>query len=244
MNKESIDKQVFLEEVYNSAFNDELEKIAIPNFLKKVTSIKSLPKWFSGLSRGKKAVVATSAVGGSLVPIQPEYVPHDNKDVSPTVKNRWGRIQKLVDSHGVYAGTNFKRVSIPKSKLSEKSLYDLGFKKSYIAVPESGQDQWASYRHADQNYHVHSHPKEFVFHKDKHAASQMIAKKRRSIAGKVKAFTVDSSHFVTEGIPGYFNYLKSVSKQMLSRQKAHLSENVKKESKNLMRNINRWRDEK
>lgn len=106
-------------------------------------------------------------------------------------------------NEGVYAGTSHKRITIPKEKLDEHDLLQLGFEKVLLAIPEAGQDQFSSYRHPDNLFHLHSHPGRWTMHEDNHASSTMLSRK----LGPVRAALEGIPHVVTEGIPGLANYL-------------------------------------
>jgi hypothetical protein len=77
------------------------------------------------------------------------------------------RAKRELDQKGRQAYSMHKRISIPKSKIPQESLRELGFRKSYLAVPEPGQKRWVSYRHPDR-YHIHDHGEHWVMHRDSH----------------------------------------------------------------------------
>lgn len=132
-------------------------------------------------------------------PVQPTY---EIPGTTP-LHNRFNRYLKILDQKGAFAGTGHRRVVIPKSKVTEQDIGTLGFEPVVAAIPEAGQDRFQSWRHPDNNYHIHSHGDRWTIHQDRHPAMTMLARK----VGPVKAFTQGVPHVVTEGIPGLGYYL-------------------------------------
>lgn len=132
-------------------------------------------------------------------PVQPTY---EIPGATP-LHNRFNRYLKILDQKGAFAGTGHRRVVIPKSKITEEDIGTLGFEPVVAAIPEAGQDRFQSWRHPDNNYHIHSHGDRWTIHQDRHPAMTMLARK----VGPVEAFTQGVPHVITEGIPGLGYYL-------------------------------------
>lgn len=124
------------------------------------------------------------------------------------LKRRFNLLADMMKDEGAFAGTAHKRIVIPKTKLTEGGLKQLGFVPVNIAIPEAGQDRFRSFRHPTTNYHIHSHPEGWTMHEDRHAAATMIARNRPKIKGKAKAFVEGLPHMSEEGLPGLYYYLK------------------------------------
>lgn len=122
---------------------------------------------------------------------------------------RFTALTQLLRTKGVYTGTGHRRIVVPKDKLTEQDIQSLGFVPVTIAVPESGQDRFMSYRHPNNNYHIHSHPEGWTLHEDEHPAATMLARTRDTVLGKAQAMVEGIPHIVTEGIPGVAYYLKN-----------------------------------
>ena len=135
-----------------------------------------------------------------------------NAELSPqqraALHRRFNYFAKTLRRKGVETGTAHKRILIPKDKLTANDIMGLGFEPVTIAIPEAGQDQFSSYRHPDNKFHIHSHPEGWTMHEDRHAASTMLAKHEPTLLGKTKALAMGMPHLVTEGIPGLGYYLK------------------------------------
>jgi superfamily II DNA or RNA helicase len=121
---------------------------------------------------------------------------------------RFQELAHLLRRRGVYAGTGHKRIVVPKNKLTENDVKDLGFESVMVAIPEAGQDRFQSYRHPDNRFHLHSHPEGWTMHEDRHPAATMIARKAQTPLETFKAYVKGVPHVVTEGIPGLTYYLK------------------------------------
>lgn len=120
--------------------------------------------------------------------------------------SRWGA--KLRD-HGVYAGTSHKRIVVPKRFLNEDHLKELGFQPVLVAIPEAGQDQFASYRHPNNLFHIHSHGDRWTMHEDSHPAATMLMQQG---VNPVSAIVQGLPHVLGEGAPGLANFLGGVLK--------------------------------
>lgn len=119
------------------------------------------------------------------------------------LQQRFDRYTKLLDSKGTFAGTGHRRITIPKSKITEEDLNTLGFEPVVAAIPEAGQDRFQSFRHPNNNYHLHSHGDRWTIHQDSHPAMTMLMRRE----GVAKAFVHGMPHVITEGIPGLAYYL-------------------------------------
>jgi hypothetical protein len=107
---------------------------------------------------------------------------------------------------GVMAGTYHKRIAIPKKRLSEDNLKQLGFEPVAIAIPEAGQDQFASYRNPNNLFHLHSHGDHWTMHEDEHPSLTM-ALRNAPIEEVPSAIVSGLSHITTEGLPGAYKYI-------------------------------------
>jgi hypothetical protein len=96
-------------------------------------------------------------------PVQPTY---EIPGTTP-LHNRFNRYLKILDQKGAFAGTGHRRVVIPKSKVTEQDIGTLGFEPVMAAIPEAGQDRFQSWRHPDNNYHIHSHGDRWTIHQDR-----------------------------------------------------------------------------
>lgn len=124
------------------------------------------------------------------------------------LRKRFNDIASSVRTDGAFAGTAHRRVLIPKNKLTERDINALGFTPVTIAIPEAGQDRFQSFRHPDNNFHIHSHPEGWTMHEDSHAAATMMAKKAKTPGEKAKAMVQGIPHVSEEGLPGLYYYLK------------------------------------
>lgn len=129
---------------------------------------------------------------------------------SAQVRRRFARLQAAVRSEGVLAGTAHRRLLVPKDKMTEADIQHLGFVPVTIAIPEAGQDRFQSFRHPDNNFHIHSHPEGWTMHEDQHAAATMLAKKVEGLGQKAKAMAAGVPHASEEGLPGLYYYAKGV----------------------------------
>jgi hypothetical protein len=128
----------------------------------------------------------------------------------PELEARFRAITDLLGRRGVRAGTAHRRITVPKEKLTEEDLHTLGFEPVLIAVPEAGQDRFESFRHPDNNFHIHSHPDRWSIHRDRHPSATMLARRY----GPLKSLFLGAPHLVSEGIPGMASYLRG---QLLGR---------------------------
>jgi hypothetical protein len=124
-------------------------------------------------------------------------------EIPPELRARFNHYAKLLNEKGTFAGTSHRRITIPKDKMTEEDLRTLRFEPVVIAVPEAGQDRFQSFRHPDNNFHLHSHPGRWTMHRDDHPSATMLARKQ----GRLKAFVYGLPHVITEGIPGMANYI-------------------------------------
>lgn len=98
-------------------------------------------------------------------------------------KNLHGRMR----TEGVLTGAGKYRVAVPKHVLTKQDLEKhLGFVPVNIAVPESGQRQFGSWRHPYHNNHVHDHDSHWVMHEDDHASTTMLMHKRKLELAKIR----------------------------------------------------------
>lgn len=137
--------------------------------------------------------------------------PKDTK-VSTHLQRRFNHLADTLKIHGVLVNTGHKRIVIPKDKLTESDVGALGFIPVKIAIPEAGQDRFESFRHPNNNYHIHSHGKNWTMHEDDHASSTMLMHNANGVLGKVVAFTKGLPHVATEGIPGIYYYTTNAIK--------------------------------
>ena len=142
---------------------------------------------------------------------------------------------RSLHKYGQESGTGHKRVVIPKSVLTKDELEKtLGFLPVNIAIPESGQDKFTSYRHPSNLFHIHSHDKMWTMHEDRYAASTMMIEKwkqeqaagnKSSVFNPIGSFFKGMPHVATEGAPGLFYYLEgqlSGGEDMAERLKSEL----------------------
>lgn len=127
---------------------------------------------------------------------------------TPEQQRRFNSLLSTVRAHGTLAGTAHNRVLIPHDKLTQQDIDDLGFVPVTIAIPESGQNQFRSFRHPDNTVHIHSHDDGWTMHEDRHPAATMIAKKAKGVGETLKAYAQGAPHAGTEGVPGMYYYLK------------------------------------
>lgn len=130
-----------------------------------------------------------------------------SSDTSPeqrqALQQKFDTFSNWLENKGVYAGTGHKRIIIPKNKISEPDLGTLGFEPVVAAIPEAGQDRFQSFRHPNNNYHLHSHGDNWTMHRDEHPAATMLMRTQ----GLGKAIVKGVPHVITEGLPGMAYYL-------------------------------------
>jgi len=110
----------------------------------------------------------------------------------------------------VEVSSGLHRVAIPKARLKENALKYLNFKPTVIAVPERGQDKLTTWRQFDTAGHLHSHGDDWLIHKDKYPALNMILQNPRSklsFADKVKE---GMKHVSLEGVQGYMSFIQNL----------------------------------
>jgi len=137
-------------------------------------------------------------------------------------------------TEGVETGAGKYRVAIPKHVITKSDLEKhLGYVPVTIAVPESGQKQFGSWRHPYHNRHIHDHDSHWVMHEDDHASSTMLIHRRRLEMQKAKELAASGKggkggkapttgigaiakttiqglpHVIGEGVPGMAMYMKN-----------------------------------
>lgn len=146
------------------------------------------------------------------------------------IKKKFSEHAKRLKTEGVMIG-NLPRVLIPKEELSKKEITKgLGFLPTRIAVPETGQTKFRTFRHPYNNYHIHSHKKYWAMHKDEYPSftsmvwakkmkknkslkkyesdlGKKINSKNKNPSGSVGSFIKGMPHNITEGVPGWASYL-------------------------------------
>lgn len=162
----------------------------------------------------------------------------ERPQVYPLIRRRFEKLTQDLRQHGAYVGTGHKRILIPKTKVTEKDLNGLGFVPVTIAIPESGQDQFTSYRHPDHLLHLHSHPEGWTMHEDEHHSSTMLMRKEKSTAGKAKAFVSGIPHVSDEGLPGLYYYVKG----LVAGGESTAQRVAKEVPVHVQKKINRWVD--
>jgi hypothetical protein len=188
-----------------------------------------------------KTTIGKAVAGSTAAIVAIPIFPVEDIDINAKKRyqNRLEKIESMVKDYGVYAGTGNKRLTIPKKKLSEETINDLGFKKSLIAIPEAGQDKFYSYRHPKINFHIHSHGDDWTIHEDEHMSGQMIALSRPSIIGKALATIQGFPHLFTEGMPGLGIYIGGKIGGVKSTSDKVRSEQLSK----ITRRLERWKDD-
>lgn len=128
------------------------------------------------------------------------------------------RLRKHRKSPELSPPGTLSRSRISKDDLSREDLLSAGFVPSYVAVPETGQSQIATYRHPFSGMHLHRHPEDWMFHEDRYASLQMLMKRYRlehpdaTAKDRLRYFLKEAlpfsaGHIVHEGTPGYVNYI-------------------------------------
>lgn len=111
------------------------------------------------------------------------------------VQSQFDKITNIFEAHGAKAGTTHRRIAIPKDALTEGQLkQQLGFKPSYVSIPELGQSRFVSFRHPDLRYHVHDHGDFWTMHRDDSSPT----------AGVLSA----AKHIFVEGAPALYGHVK------------------------------------
>ena len=121
--------------------------------------------------------------------------------------NRVRRLSRDPKGYDILNKHQRHRIATPLDNINPEAFKHLGFIKSVVAVPEKGQTSNITYRSIlPDNMHVHRHQRNWISHKDKHPALSVL--KARGELGP-DAIYEGLKHSVTEGIPGYFGFLKS-----------------------------------
>lgn len=135
------------------------------------------------------------------------------------------------------SGGSLSRTVVPMEDLNEDDIRQLGFVPSYVAVPEGGQEQVATFRHPNYNIHMHNHGDQWLMHEDTWPSLSMVLRRRaleqaeregRTLTGKDASFidrmkatagllkhlrvhdlTEAAKHVGVEGVSGYSNYIAS-----------------------------------
>ena len=149
------------------------------------------------------------------------------------LKSRFKRLTSILESEGQTVGTGHKRIMFDKETLSRENIDDLGFVPVTIAIPEAGQTSFRSFRHPNNNFHIHEHGTHWTMHEDDHPAGTMLVKKwsmernkrkqnnvrvkapsKKSLVEDIKEFTTPVKHIIkgiphvaTEGVPGAYYYV-------------------------------------
>jgi hypothetical protein len=130
--------------------------------------------------------------------------------------------RKNPDLPGGGPASSLPRTAIPRKALTIPELKALGFAESLVAVPEIGQKRLTTYRHPQNNLHLHDHGKNWFLHEDNFPSAQMIKLRRQQERGEdstlldrvkdeVVAVAQGLPHAVREGIPGTSRYLYGVA---------------------------------
>jgi hypothetical protein len=190
----------------------------------------------------------------------PDKLPPSIQTARRSARRRFAKIHKTLRTQGVdvVEPNDIIRLSVSKGKLTKDDLKLLGFEPVVIAVPESGQKTFESYRHPSSNHHIHDHGHEWVIHEDEHASTTMLwrkatlqregksiqaphrLKKRKSTRdkplSKIKAALQGMKHIVTEGFPGMYGYIRGQVKGVPSMSD-RLDEAL---PKSMRRRFNKW----
>ena len=173
---------------------------------------------------------------------------NDDKTISPLEK-RFGGFARALHKYGVETGTGHKRIYIPKDIFSEEDIKELGFTAVKIAIPESGQTRFESFRHSNALYHLHEHGQSWTLHEDVDPSMTMSIKQwsiqkakgiQTGIGDLPSRVWAGMKHIVTEGIPGAYYYLKGKilgGEDMLRR----IQEEISPRYKSL---VKRWETQK
>lgn len=137
------------------------------------------------------------------------------------LQRRFTRLTKDLQRYGRATGTDHKRIVIPKSVLTEQDLGTLGFQPVGIAVPEAGQARFTSFRHTQNNYHIHDHGDAWTMHRDEYPALDMALKKVfrerepgvKGLGAALKKSVTETgkglAHIAKEGNPATAYYIKN-----------------------------------
>lgn len=178
------------------------------------------------------------------------------------LQRRFHRLADYLRHKGADVNAVVPRILVPKDKLTEQDISDLGFQPVVIAVPEVGQTAVRSFRHPLTNHHIHEHSGSWVMHDDVLPSTTMLMK-RRAMAlsgelekvphpeGKVKKKVVVKPgavhgamtqlqglpHLLAEGVPGMANYVSSTARGLPSMEERVLGTL----DRSVLRNIRRWK---
>jgi uncharacterized membrane protein (UPF0127 family) len=117
------------------------------------------------------------------------------------------------DDVDILVGTGLHRVKSLKDDINLRALKYLNFTPSIVAVPERGQDMLTTFRQYGTNLHLHSHPKNLFFHKDKWPSLLMAweQSKDKPREERVEAIRDSIKHITHEGIPGFAEYFRNMA---------------------------------
>ena len=192
-----------------------------------------------------------AAVGGALGGLSEYVVPSvDNAAKDPlanlaeerrkALQDKFKTITDTLAREGAYTNTYHKRIVVPHDYLNQQDLSDLGFMRSRVAVPERGQTEFTTWRHPNNLYHFHTHPTALTVHEDFYPSMDMLRYGKKS---PLKRLTQDLprglSHVLTEGVPGYMQYIGNHIKGLFSREKdkEHIEVSPGKRPKGMVRAI-------
>jgi len=126
------------------------------------------------------------------------------------LQRKFKHITDTLGREGAFTGTAHKRIVVPHSFLSGGELQNLGFLRSSVAVPEQGQKEFSTWRHPHNLYHFHTHPEHWTVHEDVLPSLDMLRyKAKHPMQRIIKDLPSGMGHIFTEGVPGYFTYLKN-----------------------------------
>ena len=141
---------------------------------------------------------------------------------SPEVQEEFQFFRESMHKYGVLSGTGHKRILIPKSVFTIEDMEELGFQAVKIAIPESGQTSFRSFRHVKNNYHIHEFEDAWSMHEDRHSSMTMALRRNQSkkvdkqqentrtgeFGTKAKIVAGGLSHVFSEGVPGGYYWIR------------------------------------
>ena len=182
---------------------------------------------------------------------------------SSHIRRRWGRIRDSLHNQGIVTGAGLLRVTVPKKLLTREDLTrHLGFVPVKVAVPETGQTAFESFRHPYVNYHVHEHGDQWTVHYDNHPSTTMLLHRlklakegvtnypltpvgrgpRKDPGGLdvAKAAIEGMPHLLREGVPGMASWAKN---QVLRGQGMAdtVNERLNAQSPQYLKRLSTWR---